>query len=78
MQAYVIDELGDEDAVWRIDETGLLRRTLTGFWADHGYFRPEQQPELWLAVNIALAILYAGLIAIAVNRLIAAMLRRRA
>ena len=67
-----------KDGVGDLIEYGWALRSLTGFWADYRYFRPEQQPELWLAINITLAILYAGLITFILNRFIAAMLRRRA
>ncbi len=72
MRSMLVGGAGD-----RIDY-GWALRTLSEFWADYRYFRSEQQPELWLAVNIALAILYAALIAVALDRLIAAAMQRRA
>lgn len=48
-------------------EWGWALRTLAGFWSDYRYFRPEQRPALWLGVNVALALLYALLVALAAN-----------
>ena len=51
-------------------EWGWALRTLAGFWSDYRYFRPEQRPALWLCVNVALAVAYAVLIALVVDRLL--------
>ena len=67
---------------WRVDsvgdtvEWGWRLRTLRGFWADYNYFRPEQRPALWLSVNLALALVYALVIALAADRLVARLGRR--
>ena len=51
-------------------EWGWALRTLAGFWSDYDHFTPEQRPALWLCVNLALAVTYAVLIALVVNRLL--------
>ena len=48
-------------------EWGWRRRTLSSFWADYHYMRPEQDPGFWLAVNVALALTYALVLALLVN-----------
>ncbi len=52
-------------------EWGWRLRTLAGFWSDYAHMRPEQRPSLWLAVNFALALAYALLVAAALDRLLA-------
>ena len=56
-------------------EWGWAVRTLAGFWSDYHYFRPEQRPALWLCVNVALAFVYALLLALASDRLLARLVR---
>ncbi|MEY2488542.1 MAG: hypothetical protein QOC70_484 [Verrucomicrobiota bacterium] len=56
-------------------EWGWRRRTLSNFWADYHYMRPEQDPGIWLAVNIALALTYALALTLIVHL---ALWRRRA
>jgi hypothetical protein len=45
-------------------EWGWKRCALSRFWSDYHYLRPEQNPALWLTVNIALAFAYAFAIAL--------------
>ncbi|MGB7924324.1 MAG: hypothetical protein WCF57_13860 [Pyrinomonadaceae bacterium] len=52
-------------------EWGWRIRTLSSYWADYAHFSPEQRPALWLAVNIALAFIYATVIAFIVDYLLA-------
>lgn len=58
---------------WQTDQTGDLIAwgwalvSLDTFWRDYPYLAPEQQPTLWLGVNVALAIAYALIIALAVD-----------
>ena len=65
---------------WRVDrvgdtiEWGWKLCTLGGYWSNQRYMSPEQRPALWLSVNLALAFVYALLIALGVELLI----RRRA
>ena len=40
-------------------EWGWKRCTLREYAATYRYMRPEQQPALWLAVDVALALGYA-------------------
>jgi len=51
-------------------EWGWKRCSLFEFSSVHQYMRPEQKPALWLAVNVALAITYALLIAFGLDRLL--------
>jgi hypothetical protein len=68
---------------WRTDhagdviEWGWALRTLSGYWSDYNYFRPEQRPAFWLAVNVALAITYALTIALGLDQLLMWRKRRR-
>jgi hypothetical protein len=43
-------------------EWGWKRCTLRGYWADYPYMRREQEPAMWLGVNIALAFAYASVL----------------
>jgi hypothetical protein len=45
-------------------EWGWKRCTLSRFWSDYHYLRPEQSPVLWLSVDVALAFTYAFVIAL--------------
>ena len=62
---------------WRMDHTGDLIEwgwkicSLREYWNDYQYISREQSPAFWLAVNLALAFIYALLIALVVDRLIA-------
>jgi hypothetical protein len=56
---------------------GWALRTLAGFWSDYRYFQPEQQPALWLCVNVGLAFAYALLVALAADLLIKRLVRVR-
>jgi hypothetical protein len=51
--------------------------SLTDYWSKYQYFSSKQQPALWLAVNLGLALAYALVIAIVVDRLFARRKRRR-
>lgn len=68
MRSWRIDQLGD------VIEWGWRLRTLTGFWSDYRYFSREQQPALWLSINLAIAFIYALVIALIVDRF---LVRRR-
>jgi hypothetical protein len=67
---------------WRVDHTGDTIEwgwkicTLKGYWSDYNYLSPEQRPALWLGVNLALALIYALLITIIIDQIIARMKRR--
>jgi len=51
-------------------EWGWKVCTLRTFFADYIYFRHNPHPELWIALNIALALTSALAIAFLVNRLL--------
>src|SRR6185436_15642101 len=61
---------------WRMDHQGDLITwgwkvcTLSTFWSDYRYIRPEQQPAIWLTLNLALAFIYAIVIAVVIDRLL--------
>ena len=52
-------------------EWGWRLRTFMGFWSASNYFYREQRPVFWLCINIALAFVYALLLAFVVERLLA-------
>lgn len=62
---------------WRMNhagdviEWGWQLRTLVSYWSNYSYLRPEQQPAVWLGVNLALGFTYALVIALAIDRLFA-------
>ena len=58
-------------------EWGWRRRTLSSFWADYHYMRPEQDPGFWLTVNVALALTYALAIALIANLVFHRAARRK-
>ena len=49
-------------------EWGWKLCTLRTFFSDYRYFRHHPHPELWIALNIALACGYAFIVALIVNR----------
>ena len=51
----------------RID-LGVSARTLRGFLSDRRYMRPEQQPEIFLALNVTLMMGYATAIGVLATR----------
>ena len=60
-----------------IIDWGLKLRTLYSFWSDYNYFRPEENFFFWLALNLALACLYALVITLGAAWLLAYRKRRR-
>lgn len=68
---------------WRVDHTGDVVEwgwrvcTLSSYWSDYRYIRPEQNPAFWLGVNLSLALIYALLIAFLIDRLLVSLSRRR-
>lgn len=60
-RSRVLDHAGD------VIEWGWRLTTLQNYCSNYSYFRPEEQPALWLAVNSALALTYALLIAISID-----------
>jgi hypothetical protein len=61
---------------WRIDHAGDLIEwgwkicSLREYWANYQYISREQSPAFWLAVNLALALLYGLIIALIIDRLL--------
>ena len=49
-------------------EWGWRRCSLSEFWSVRHYMGPEQEPALWLAVNVALAVTYALLITLVIDQ----------
>ncbi|HYJ05930.1 MAG TPA: hypothetical protein VEX43_12410 [Chthoniobacterales bacterium] len=42
--------------------------TLRTFFADYRYFRHHPHPELWIALNVALALIYASVASLVATR----------
>ena len=55
---------GQGDAI----EWGWKLCTLRTFFSDYRYFRHHPHPELWIALNVALALSYASVAALVANR----------
>ena len=70
MRSWQVNHLGD------LVEWGWKLCTLYSYWSNYRYFRREQNPALWLGVNLALAFTYALLIALIVDRVLARRKRR--
>ena len=56
-------------------EWGWRIRTLSSYWSNYAHFSPEQRPAFWLCVNVALAVVYALLLALVIDRLLARRVR---
>ena len=70
LRSMVMDAEGGGDVItygWRV-------LSLVEFREDARYFHPEQQPELFLAINTALSGLYALVAAFVIDRLVARVL----
>lgn len=52
---------GTGGAIW----WGWARCSFREFWAHYPYMQPEQTPARWLAVDVALALTYASVVAFA-------------
>jgi hypothetical protein len=55
---------GRSDAI----EWGWKLCSLRTFFSDYRYFRHHPHPELWIALNVALALSYAAIAALAANK----------
>lgn len=62
MRSWRFDQAGD------VIEWGWRLCTLSGYWSNYSYFRPEQNPAFWLGANLALALGYGLLITLIVDR----------
>jgi hypothetical protein len=58
-------------------EWGWRLCTLKSYWSNHITFRHEQHCPLWLAVNLALALTYALLIALGIDQILLRLKRRK-
>jgi hypothetical protein len=70
MRSWRMDQMAD------IIEWGWKVCTLNTFWSDYNYLHREQEPGLWLAVNLALAFIYAVVIALSIDQFLARRKRR--
>lgn len=59
------------------DEWGWKVCSLNESWSDYPHITREQKPAVWLAVNIALAFIYALLLAAGIDQFLAWRKRRR-
>ena len=51
-------------------EWGWKLTSLNSFWENYTYLRPEEQPSLWLGINLVLAFAYAFVVALCLNALL--------
>ena len=65
MRSWVVGHVGD------VIEWGWRLRTLADYWSNYRYFSREQDPAMWLGVNLGLAVIYALVIALIVDRVLA-------
>lgn len=70
IRSMVLGRAGD------LVEWGWEISTLSSYWSNYRYYRPEQRPVLWLGVNLALAFAYALIITYLVDRVMAWRERR--
>lgn len=70
LRSWRVDHVGD------VIEWGWKLATLPDYWSNYHYFKSEQQPALWLAVNLALAFAYALVIALGIDQFLARWKRR--
>ena len=70
LRSFRTGQLGDSI------EWGWKICSLSEYWSNYRYISREQNPALWLSVNLTLAVVYAVVIALCVD-LIFRFLRRR-
>jgi hypothetical protein len=67
---------------WRVDHVGDVvdmgwqLTSLSRYWSDYQYLRPEQEPAFWFMVNLVLALVYALVVALGIDLLLALWKRR--
>lgn len=71
LRSFRVGSAGD-----RID-WGWKLTSLVDYWSNYNHMTREQTPWLWLQIDIALAILYALLFAVAVDQVFAWRQRRK-
>lgn len=65
LRSWRVDRVGDQiDWGWKLT-------SLVDYWSRYNYMTREQRPALWLALDIALAVLYALIFAAVIDRLFA-------
>ena len=61
---------------WLVNPPGTLIEwgwkvcSLSEYWSDYRYITREQKPAFWLAVNLALAFIYALVIALGIDQIV--------
>ncbi len=70
MRTMSVGHVGD------IIDWGWRLCTLPTFWSNYRYFTRNQNPGMWLGVNLALAFIYALVITLIVDRVLARRKRR--
>ena len=65
MRSWRVDRAGDQiDWGWKLT-------SLTNYWSNYNYMAREQRPALWLALDVALAGLYALIFAVVIDQALA-------
>lgn len=61
LRSFRVGSAGDKiDWGWKIT-------SLTEYWSNYNYMGREQRPALWLTLDIALAVVYALIFAVAID-----------
>jgi hypothetical protein len=71
LRSWRVDRVGDQI------EWGWKLTSLVDYWSTHKYMTREQRPDLWLTLDIALAVLYALFFAIVVDQVFAWRQKRK-
>ena len=72
LRSWRVDRVGDQiDWGWKIT-------SLNDYWSNYHYMAREQLPALWLTLDIALAVLYALMFAVALDLVFARVKKRKA
>lgn len=65
LRSMRIDRAGDQI------EWGWKLTSLSDYWSNYNYMTREQRPALWFTLDIALAVMYALILAVVVDRILA-------
>ena len=61
VRSWRVDRAGDQiDWGWKLT-------SLTNYWSNYNYLTREQRPALWLTLDVALAVFYALIFAVAID-----------
>lgn len=71
MRSMVVGHAGD------VIHWGWKISTLVDYWSNYSYNTRSQSPAIWLGVNLALALTYALVIALIVDRVLVRRERRK-